>query len=196
MKQFKEYLKESTDAKKYQFRVKVAGDFSKEQEAKLESALGRWSVSAFKRSAKTPVQQFPLDFPTLKNSEVNIYEVTLDYPTTSNELTEYLASGLNIAREKFVVRRPGEPSEEYQEHPMKADGALLTDSEYKEAPNDTTDVYGEKYNSAFLKELNDVLKLQRKERGEQIPTEGAAKYVTDLAQNNKSPIQQAQDPRK
>lgn len=197
MKQFKEYLKEGAEAKKYQFRVKIAGDVAKESEAKLESLLGKWSVNAFKKSSTTPVQQLPLDFPTLKNTEVNIYEVTLDYPTTSNELTEYLSSNLKIARENFVVRRPSEPSEEYQEHPMKADGALLTDNEYKEAPNaNADDFYGEKYNSAFLKELNDVLRLQRKERGEEIPTEGTAKYVTDLAQNNKSPIQQAQDPRK
>lgn len=197
MKQFKEYLKESAVEKKYQFRVKIAGEVAKEQETKLESLLNRWSVSAFKKTATTPVQQLPLDFPKLKNAQVNIYEVTLDYPTTQNELTEYLSGGLAIAKENFVVRRPGEPTEEYQEPNEKREGPLLTDPDYKEAGNPQfEDYYGEKYNSAFLKELNDVLKLQRKERGEDIPTEGAAKFTTDLAQNNKSPIQQAQDPRK
>jgi dTDP-4-amino-4,6-dideoxygalactose transaminase len=33
----------------------------------------------------------PLDFPQVKNCEVNIYEVTLDFPTTQHELKEYLA---------------------------------------------------------------------------------------------------------
>ena len=197
MKLFKEYLKEGSDAKKYQFRVKIAGECSKDQEAKLESMLSKWSVNSFKKSATTPVQQFPLDFPKLSNTEVNIYEVTLDYPTTSQELTEYLAGGLRIARENFVVRRPGEPSEEYQTPVEKREGALLTDSEYKEAPNaNFDDYYGDKYNSGFVKELNDILKLQRKARGEVIPSETDAKFVTDSAQNNKSPIEQAKDPRK
>jgi hypothetical protein len=198
MKPFKEHLQESMAVKKYDFRVKIAGDVVADREAKLESLLSRWKVSSFKKSATTPVQQFPLDFPKLKNEQVSIYEVTLDYPTTANELTEYLASGLNIAKENFVVRRPGEPSEEYQE--PKAEGskeALLTDSEFKEAPNaNWDDFYGDKYNTGFVKELNDILKLQRKARGEEIPSEADAKYVTDSAQNNKSPIEQAKDPRK
>lgn len=197
MKPFTEYLKESVSTKKYDFRVKVAGDFSKDQEAKLESVLEKWKIASFKKSATTPVQQFPLDFPKLKNTEVSIYEVSLDYPTTSNELTEYLAGSLSIAKEHFVVRRPGEPSETYQEVSEKREGALLTDSEYKEAPNASWDeFYGDKYNTGFVKELNDILKLQRKARGEEIPSEADAKYVTDSAQNNKSPIEQAKDPRK
>lgn len=205
MKPFKEYLKEGSDAKKYQFRVKIAGECSKDQEAKLESILSKWSVNSFKKSATTPVQQFPLDFPKLKNTEVNIYEVTLDYPTTSQELTEYLAGGLSIAKEHFVVRRPGEPSEEYQE--PKTEGskeALLTDSEYKEAPNvNFEDYYGDKYNTGFVKELNDILKLQRKARGEEIPSptsddvmKNPGKDLNSVPQYNKAPVLQAYDPRK
>lgn len=196
MKRFKEHLQESMAAKKYDFRVKIAGDVSK-ADATLESLLNKWKVSSFKKSGTTPVQAFPLDFPKLTNEQVSIYEVSLDYPTTSQELTEYLAGSLCIARENFVVRRPGEPSEEYQTPVEKREGALLTDSEYKEAPNaNFEDYYGDKYNSGFVKELNDILKLQRKARGEVIPSETDATYNTETAQNNKSPIEQAKDQRK
>jgi hypothetical protein len=190
MKSFKVHLQESV--KKYDFRIKIAGDVVKETETKLESLLGRYSCSSFKKSGKTPIQQLPLDFPQLKNSEVNIYEVILDYPTTQQELTEYLTGELNISKQNLVVRRPGEPTEEYQEPKQKREGALLNDPDYKEAPNAKfEDYYGDKYNSGFVKELNEILKLQRKARGEEIPTEGPAKFNTDNAQNNTSPIQQA-----
>jgi hypothetical protein len=190
MTPFKKYLSEGK--KQYDFRVKIAGEVSKDSEVKLEALLSKFKVASFKKLASTPVQQFPLDFPKLKNSEVNIYEVTLDYPTTQFELTEYIASNLSIAKENLAVRRPGEPSEQYQEVVEKREGALLDDPTYKEAPNAKfEDFYGDKYNSGFVKELNDILKLQRKERGEVIPSETDAKYNTDSAQNNASPIKQS-----
>mgnify|MGYP003349470559 FL=1 len=197
MKNFKEYLQESALQKKYDFRVKVAGDFSKEQETKLKSMLERFQVNAFKKVGVTPIQALPLDFPQVKNCEVSIYEVSVDYPTTQQELTEYLSTGLEVSKQHLVVRRPGEPSEEYQEPADKREGALLNDADYKEAPNaNFEDVYGTKYNSGFVKELNDLLKLERKARGEEIPTEGAAKFNTDSPENSKSPIQAAPEVRK
>lgn len=188
MKTFKEHLLES--AKKYDFRIKIAGDFTTEQESNLKSALDKYSVSGWKKASKTPIQELPLDFPQVKNCEVSIYEVTLDYPTTQHELTEFIANHCKINRSHLAVRRPGEPSEEYQHvEDKKREGALLTDPDYKEAPNAKfEDYYGDKYNTGFVKELNDILKLQRKERGEQIPTTEAAKFNTDSEDKKLGPI--------
>ena len=195
MKAFTEYLQESV--KKYDFKVKIAGDVTKEHEQRLESVLQRFKITSFKKTGTTPVQQFPLDFPKLQNQQVSIYEVTVDYPTTTAELTEYISSNLQIAKESLAVRRPGEPTEEYQEPKEKREGALLNDGEYKESPNAKfEDFYGDKYNSGFVKELNDILKLQRKARGEQIPSDVSVKFNTDATPNTQSPLQQAQDPRK
>ena len=190
MKTFKNYLQESTSAKKYDFRVKVAGDFTSEQESKLQTMLARYQVETFKKIGTTPIQELPLDFPQVKNCEVSIYEVSLNYPTTQQELTEYLSTGLEVSRQKLVVRKPGEPTEEYQHiEANPRTGALLDDPNYKEAGDPKfEDYYGDKYNSGFVKELNDLLKLQRKARGEEIPTEGAAKYNTDTPAHTESPI--------
>lgn len=189
MKSFKEHLTESK--KQYDFRIKIAGDVTTEQEDTMKTLLGRFTIgdtASFKKS-KTPIQAVPLDFPQVKNCEVNIYEVTLDYPTTQYELTEYLSSELGIGKQHLVVRKPGEPSEEYQNIEPKRTGALLNDPNYKEAENATFEnYYGDKYNSGFVKELNDLLKLQRRERGEQIPTEGAAKFNTDAEEGKLGPI--------
>jgi hypothetical protein len=196
MKTFINYLSES--AKKYDFRVKVAGEFTAEQETELKTLLDKYTISSFKKTAKTPIQSLPLDFPQVRNCEVNIYEVSLDYPTTQQELTEYLSTELGVSKQHLVVRRPGEPSEEYQTLSEPRKGALLDDPNYKEAGDPKfEDYYGDKYNSGFVKELNDILKLQRKERGEVIPTEAAVKYNTDAEANNVSPIKQSDyNPRK
>ena len=187
MKNFKEYLSESK--RQYDFRVKVAGDFTAEQETKMKSLLDRFTVDKFKKVGKTPIQSLPLDFPQVKNCEVSIYEVVLNYPTTSHELTELLANDLGIGRKYVVVRSPVEPSEEYQHTADAREGALLNDPDYKEAGNPKfDDYYGDKYNSTFLKELNDVLKLQRKERGEEIPSEAPAKFSTESEDKHLGPI--------
>ena len=178
MKQFKDYLSES--AKKYDFRIKVAGEFTAEQANTMKALLGKFQVSGFKAAGKTPIQELPLDFPKIKNAEVCIYEATLDYPATSWELHEYLSTNMGISADAIVVRRPGEPAERQQEAVKERKEPLLTDSEYKESPNAKfEDFYGDKYNSGFVKELNDILKLQRKERGEKIPETAAAKFNTD-----------------
>lgn len=195
MKTFTQYLSES--AKRYDFRVKIAGEFTSEQEATLKTTLEQFCVSGFKKLGKTPIQELPLDFPQVKNCEVSIYEVSLDYPTTQQELTELLSTSLGVNKQMLAVRRPGEASEEYQTVTEPREGALLDDPDYKEAGTPAfEDFYGDKYNTGFVKELNDILKLQRKERGEEIPTEGAAKYNTDKPANTASILTQAPDPRK
>jgi hypothetical protein len=194
-KTFKNYLAEST--KHYDFRVKIAGQFTAEQETLLKSLLSRYAISEFKKSATTPIQELPLDFPQVKNCEVTIYEVCLDYPTTQQELTEYLAAELGVGKQHLVVRRPGEPSEEYQTPRASREGALLDDANYKEAgdPN-FDDYYGDKYNTGFVKELNDILKLQRKDRGEIIPGDINAKYNTETPANTTNILQHASKVRK
>ena len=196
MRTLKDYLTES--AKKYDFRIKIAHDVSSEHEAKLRSMLERFSVADFKKIGKTPVQEFPLDFPKLKNREVTVFEVSLAYPTTQFELTEYLSLGLELAMEGIVVRKPGEPLEEYQTPAEKREDPLLLDPNYKEAGNAKfEDYYGEKYNASFLKQLNDDAKERREKRGEVIPSTVEGKDTNMIPQNNVSPIKQTDyDPRK
>lgn len=195
MKQFKDYLLEST--KKYDFRIKVAGEFTAEQADIMKALLGRFQVSGFKEAGKTPIQELPLDFPKIKNAQVCIYETTLDYPTTAWELHEYLSSNMGISKDALVVRRPGEPLEEYQKEQEERKEPLLTDGEYKESPNAKfEDYYGDTYNTGFVKELNDILKLQRRERGEVIPETAAAKFNTDSPEGKTVVLKQAEDPRK
>lgn len=202
MKNFKEYLSESV--KKYDFRIKIAGEFTTEQEKHMKSLLEKYQVASFSKRGKTPIQELPLDFPKIKNAEVSIFEVVVNYPVTGWELQGYLTDNLKLCNDSLVVRGANEPSEQYQENDERREGALLQDPDYKESPNAKfEDYYGDKYNTGFVKELNARLKEMRKERGEEIPNavsddvmKNPGKTSNDSPQYTKSPISPARDPRK
>jgi hypothetical protein len=77
MKTLKEYITESFSNKKYQFKVKIAGEVNEDQITKVKTVLEKWGVDNFTKHSTTPIQSLPLDFPTLKNSSVTIFDVTL-----------------------------------------------------------------------------------------------------------------------
>ena len=111
MSTFTEYLTEAT--KSYDYKIKVAGDIDKDFTSRMETALGKFELQNMSAGKKTPIQKLPLDFPALSNEAVTIFDVTTAYPVTSTALKEYLADYMRVAPSMIVVRKPGEPSEEY-----------------------------------------------------------------------------------
>ena len=158
MTDFKQYLAEST--KEYNYKIKVAGDLSEDFGSKLETVLKKYEVKTLSKGKKTPIQEMPLDFPTLKNEAVTIFELTTMYPASVFELRTLVADSMRLHPNQIVVRKPGEPTEEYQEE-MKAKAekksefkSMLQDVEYKDAPKVKADeIYGDKANQSLLKEL-------------------------------------------
>jgi len=158
MTDFKQYLAEST--KEYDYRIKVAGDLSEDFAARLETALKKYEVKSLSKGKKTPIQEVPLDFPNLKNTAVTIFELKTSYPASVFEMHSYISNIMRLQPNQLVVRKPGEPSEEYQEE-IKAKAekksefrSVLQDVEYKDAPKVKADeVYGDKANQSLLKEL-------------------------------------------
>jgi hypothetical protein len=172
MKTFKEYITESFDKKKYLFKVKIAGDISEDQQTILKTALEKYKVENFAKNSTTPIQSLPLDFPKLRNTSVNIYDVTLAYPVTQYELHEYICNNIKLGADHVVVRNPFEPTEEYQNVDKDSDKktALLSDSEYKEASKvKVEDYFGDKFNENLLKDLAKASKERAKEQGLKIP---------------------------
>ena len=100
----------------------------------------------------------PLDFPALSNEEVTIFDVTTNYPASPREMKEYLGAYMNLPQTHIVVRKPGEPSEEYQEQMQVAEKSeyvnKLRDIEYKDAPKvKQEELAGNKYNENMLKSI-------------------------------------------
>jgi hypothetical protein len=158
MTDFKQYLAEST--KEYNYKIKVAGDLSEDFGSKLETVLKKYEIKTLSKGKKTPIQEVPLDFPHLKNEAVTIFELTTMYPASVFEMRTLVADSMRLHPNQIVVRKPGEPTEEYQEE-MKTKAekksefkSMLQDVEYKDAPKVKADeVYGDRANQSLLKEL-------------------------------------------
>ena len=156
MSTFKDYLTES--AKSYDYKIKVAGEVADDFASKLESALAKFEVANMSAGKKTPIMTLPLDFPALSNEQVTIFDVTTNYPASSNVMKEYLSDILRVPATHIVVRKPGEPTEEYQDQMQVAKNSeyknKLLSLDYQDAPK----VKGEEFHSAkanmgLLKEL-------------------------------------------
>ena len=153
MKSFKQYLTESK--KEYKFRIKYAGTLTDSQLDRIELALGKYSVVDMSKPKVTPIQEHPMDFQTLKNSEVSLIDVTVNYPSTSeiirNELQEYAA----IHGSHLLVMNAEHPEEIEREEAAKVpddqEYKPLLDSEYEDKKQDAT--FGDEYNANMLKEL-------------------------------------------
>ena len=156
MSTFKDYLTES--AKSYDYKIKVAGEIADDFASKLESALAKFEVAKMSAGKKTPIMTLPLDFPALSNEQVTIFDVTTNYPASSNVMKEYLSDILRVPATRIVVRKPNEPTEEYQDNMQVAQKSeyvnKLMDIEYKDAPKvNAEDFHSTKANMGLLKEL-------------------------------------------
>jgi hypothetical protein len=189
MKTLKEYITESFNNKKYMFKIKIAGDLDQDHENAIKTLLEKYKVENFAKNSTTPIQSLPLDFPKMRNTSVNIYDVTLAYPATQFELHEYICNGAKLHADQVVVRNPFEPTEAYQTPAEERKGALLDDPNYGELPKiDSKDYYGEKMTQNLLKELAKASKERAEQQGLKIPT-GETTVAKDMGEgNSKSPI--------
>ena len=183
MSTFTQYLTEA--AKSYDYKVKVAGTIADDFKNRMETALQKFELAKMSAGKKTPIQSLPLDFPALSNEEVTIFDVTTNYPCSVNVLKEYLADYMNVNASMIVVRKPGEPTEEYQDQIAdagKSDFAnklASVEEKFEKHPVKAEDHFGDKHNMSLMKEL---LKTRDRNLGEiekgtdnktqkQVPTE-------------------------
>ena len=156
MSTFAKYLTEST--KTYEYKVKIAGDIDKDFATRMETCLQKFEVAKMSAGKKTPIQSLPLDFPALSNESVTIFDVTTNYPTSAREMQEYVGTYMDVPQTHLVVRKPGEPTEEYQEQMAVAGKSeyknKLQDIEMSDAPKvNAEDFHSTKANMSLLKEL-------------------------------------------
>lgn len=151
MKSFQEYIVESK--KTYPFTIKLCGTLPESADKIMKSAMHKFMVNKLSKGKSTPIQAMPLDFPGQSNVEVHVFEVDLQYPTTSAVLTELLADNLKISPSQLRVRNPIEMAEIALnlEHNEKT-GESLLNKDY-ESDAKAQNLVGQKSVSNFLKEL-------------------------------------------
>ena len=156
MSTFKDYLTEST--KSYDYKIKIAGASKDIDKNALETALQKFDLASMSAGKTTPIMTLPLDFPALSNEQVTIFDVTTNYPESPRVMHEYLSDLLRIPATHIVVRKPNEPTEEYQNDMQVAKkseyASKLQDIEMKDAPKvNAEDYHSTKANMGLLKEL-------------------------------------------
>jgi len=167
MSTFTQYLTEA--AKSYDYKVKVAGTIADDFKNRMETALQKFELAKMSAGKKTPIQSMPLDFPALSNEEVTIFDVTTNYPVSVNVLKEYLADYMNVNASLIVVRKPGEPTEEYQDQIAdagKSDFAnklASVEEKFEKHPVKGEEHFGDKHNMSLMREL---LKTRDRNLGE------------------------------
>ena len=182
---FENYLAEAK--KVYEFKIGVAGEMSESFTDSLEQCLQRYSVASMSAGKKTPIQERPLDFPQLTNTEVTYYEVSLNYPTTPQVLEEYIAQCCGCSRSNVLVRTPGDPIEAYQAPKDDAPyETRLTKEEMEQSDPNAQDTVGSNRVMELLKELETA----RKENENSPIAEVKAGDSTDITnnENTKSPV--------
>ena len=191
MSTFQKYLTEST--KSYDYKIKIVGEIDKNFTTKMETALAKFEVAKMSAGKKTPIQTLPLDFPALSNESVTIFDVTTNYPASAREMKEYLGVHMNIPQTHIVVRKPGEPTEEYQEQMQVATQSeyknKLMDIEYKDSPEVNAEYFhSSKDNMSLLKEL-----LKDREENKDIPKE-KENITTKEDESAMSPLTKSTNP--
>ena len=156
MSTFKDYLTEST--KSYDYKIKIAGDPKDIDKNALESALQKFDLASMSAGKSTPIMTLPLDFPRLSNESVTIFDVTTNYPESPRVMHEYLSDILRIPATHIVVRKPGEPTEQYQDDMQVAKKSeyktKLQDIEYSDlAKIKPEQLHSTEANMSLLKEL-------------------------------------------
>lgn len=153
MKSFKDYLIENLEEKKYSFKIKLAGDLPEHIEDTMKAALEKYKVSSFSKGKTTPIQPKLLDFPTLENTQMTIFDVELDYPTTSQVLSAYMAEQTGIDSCCIRVRSLKEEDEIdlNTEHLVNEKKEAMLNQDYQKENNQ--DLVGDKKVSSLIKEL-------------------------------------------
>jgi len=180
---FEKYLAEAK--KIYEFNIGVAGELPEGFVDDLESCLKRYGIASMGSGKKTPIQERPLDFPQLSNCEVTYYEVGLNYPTTTQVLSEYITQCCNCTRENLIVRNVNEPQESYQN--IKDEGPYQTKLETEDMGGESAqDDVGSNRVMSLLKELETARSERESDPLQDVkPGEGAD--ITDK-ENTVSPV--------
>ena len=144
MKTFKEYLTESKQT--YSYRVKVAGGCDKDCLKALEDKLAKYDLIKMSDPKTTPVMEDPLDFPGVKNMDVCIFEIELDYPASADELYELIEACTEKPKSQIKVVSKHFADSWDENEGQDAEQAPILEKEYDEqskAEKDASELYAD-----------------------------------------------------
>lgn len=169
MPTLREYIEQLEE--KHDIRIKVCCEISDDMMDRIERHLEKYDVEKVSRPSKTILQKRPLDFPQLDMAEVYIIDFTAKLPVSTEMLRQELVKLLGISESEINVRRANEPREQEiekqeEDEKSKEEYKVKLGADYSKeeaAAEKAGDLFGDKYNSAFLKELKKLSDARKKE---------------------------------
>jgi hypothetical protein len=168
MQTLREYIENLQE--KHDIRIKLACVCDDDMCDRIEKHLEKYDAEKVSRPTKTILQRRPLDFPQLDMAEIYIIDFTAKLPVSTETLRQELVKVLGISEAEINVRRANEPREqEIEQEEEKAKekeykAKIGTDYGKDEAAEEKAqDLFGDKYNSSFLKELKKLSDARKKE---------------------------------
>jgi hypothetical protein len=189
MKTFSDYLYHTQ--KVYEFRIKLAEvDVSEHNLARIRNALEAYGVEAMAKPKRLPIQEHA-DFPKMGPCECHYIDITLKYPTTTEQLTHIVAERALLDKSCVCVRTKAADEEitTAEQRGQNRESALLTDSTLEDEAG-AQELVGQNRVSGFIKELakNKVSKFEIAGK------EKASGTTSDsLPQGTKSPVGSSQN---
>ena len=152
----------------YKYVLKFATfDMTDDMITCLENCLVKYDIKSASAFRKTPIQESPLDFPNVKNTPVYICDLVIGYPGSLDFLRTYICNSMGISPSQLVVYSEHDPrqietdlyvernSEEYK---SKYKARLGNDTYENVNGAEDGQLFGDKYNMDFLKELDTINK--------------------------------------
>jgi hypothetical protein len=187
-----EYIE--TMRKQHKIRIKLACGCSNEMLDKIERHLEKYDAEQISAPQKLILQKTPLDFPQLDKAEVHIIDFVANLPVSIQELHVNLARMLRVPEGYVVVRQAEDPRE--TQDPVISDkeytprlGSDYDKSELSDVKAE--ELYGDKFNTSFLKELKKLSDDRRKDLPKIVDPDRPAiePEIGDSARTNKrSPV--------
>lgn len=146
----------------YEFRIKSIGRLGDVEMDIIEGVLDKYRPTKISQPKKMMFQTNPLGFTGVKNAEVWFVDVTLTVPARGATLAYDLRTtfGLNGASPIIEVESDEEDAgldNEIAIDENRTEDALLTDPDFKEAPEvDAEEHFGDAYNKRFLEYVKKV----------------------------------------
>jgi hypothetical protein len=152
MKSYQEYLFSLN--KVYEYKVKIAGTNPKgEVMERIKNALDAYQVEAVSAVKGMPIQEHR-EFPKMGACECYMFEVTIKYPTTPEQLRQVIRERAGINSDCVCVwpKDQYEFNEEFEAYGKDHEGALLDNPDLKDVEG-AQELVGQSRRDSMLKEL-------------------------------------------
>jgi len=185
MKSLHEYLIESKQT--YEYRIKIAGELTKEQQERIERGCEAFDLVSLSAPKRLPVQESPMGFEGVKNTEVHIMDAKFNYPASTEAFTE-ICRQAGISGSNVIVLNKAFEDSMMDEEGRKDEGeeALLNSDLPEDHPavKDAVKEYGTEGKD------KDVIKNAARTEYEFVSKEIAPKAETtnDLPQGTDGPL--------